>query len=158
MCARLGLNKLVPDSAQLLQFRHLGSVGFYMKRLVLVQDFLYLGRRQEWHGLTLEEKNTRFNTEQSSSLSSVLYAAQQWKLQLWHNQSDTNKKQIFGKGFMSIKLQHYQPPVLDGLVWKYKFRLGLMRQWLCIFAVDNTLQLLLMEIWTKWNEHEHHTE
>lgn len=52
------VNKFVPEFAQLLQFRHWGSVGFNLKGLVVVQNFLYLGHRLERHRLTLGKKNT----------------------------------------------------------------------------------------------------
>lgn len=50
------VNKFVPESAQLLQFRHWGSVGFNMKGLVVVQNFLYLGQSLERHRLALKKK------------------------------------------------------------------------------------------------------
>lgn len=60
---RLCVNKLVPESAQLLQFRYWGSVGFDLKRLVMVQDFIYLGHGQERHRLTLKR-----NTQQRDNI------------------------------------------------------------------------------------------
>lgn len=65
MCAY----KFVPKSAQLLQFRHWGSIGFNFKGLVVVQNFLYLGHRLERYRLTLKNKTkntieTTLNTGQ----------------------------------------------------------------------------------------------
>lgn len=70
MCEHECVNKFVPESAQLLQFRHWGSVGFNLKGLVVVQNFFYLGHRLERHCLTLKkkkrgrERETTFNTGQ----------------------------------------------------------------------------------------------
>lgn len=67
----------VPKSAQLLQFRYWGSVGFHFQWMILVQHLLYPGNRLERHRLTLK-----------------------WERQgEKHSYYDAKRKNLFGKGF-----------------------------------------------------------
>lgn len=48
------MNDSVPKSVEPVQFRHRGSIGFNVKGLVVVKDFLWPWHSLERHSLTLK--------------------------------------------------------------------------------------------------------